>query len=629
MPSEMELLVARERCVPTAAALGACHVCVCRADGVYYCRARACKEANVTIDTIQPGKRECFPNHSYREDALFCSCSEDGLWVSHNCRQKFGTITPNSIHPRHKLKTNIKCTPNSLYLLDCNVCECGPNGVIEMSLCTNRKCHRGRKVEACSYGDVLRINDEICFCSDINLYIDRLCLKVEDTAVQEINRTDLERIIDIGKSWTRTNEIHLTACVPGSVLIYDCNRCFCTAAEVWGCTMKGCLAPKILRSDNKKNDFYSLPTLKNEKEKCEPGQQYRIKCNSCICSKKNRPICTTMLCMEDIVVDKKALEAAYREGPNFNPSRSIHGELPPLPDGDCEAGKMYKKDCNTCRCGMNNSVICTKMSCLTKKDMDRVKQMVVKQKLKEKEEEKKNSNNKIRKVRIVAEAPIRDCVPGKMYQRNCRGCYCDYNKNIVCVREAKFCSRNYYPDSPDDMRPKLSRAELDALPTLGHISEKCTPGKAYKVDCNSCVCMINYSLMCDKMLCLSYDDMHRLKAEKASNKNCTKGAPVKPPGECIQCSCSDQGKVICQEIHGCLSEDDKKIYDKLDKKKPKVALTMSTKEKCVAGAIYKRHCNRCYCQPGGSMRCTQKTCLNYAQSLKIQKQRLYLQRHGL
>lgn len=222
-------------------------------------------------------------------------------------------MIPNQILPFQKVKTNIKCTPNSTYLLDCNVCECGMKGVIELSSCTNRRCVRVRKIDACTYGDYLRTPEEICTCSDINLYIDRLCVKVKDEAIQLIDRSRLKSIIDIGKTWTRTNEIYVKSCIPGSVLITDCNRCFCTSTESWACTMKGCLPPVLsaLRSRKQKNEFYSLPKLNSEKGPCKPGKTYRYKCNSCVCSKKGLPICTSMLCMEDVVLDKKALEKSY------------------------------------------------------------------------------------------------------------------------------------------------------------------------------------------------------------------------------------------------------------------------------------------------------------------------------
>ncbi|KAL0861293.1 hypothetical protein ABMA27_008854 [Loxostege sticticalis] len=424
-------LAPRERCIPTAVAYGPCHVCVCGVDGVYYCRAHACEEVS----------EECDPYRTYREEAAFCTCSQYGHWISNNCREKFRSMIPNQILPFQKVKTNIKCTPNSTYLLD-------------------------------------------------------------STSIR----------------------------------------------------------------------------------------------------------------------------------------RFVHEELPEIPEGaPCFPGKIYRKECNTCRCTSANSLICTKMSCLSKKDMDRVKETVKQQKKieKQKKEEKERIKIKAEKAKMqsrwVQELPEGECVPGKLYEKDCRGCYCYQNKTALCVKQKNTCDKNFYPESADAIRPILSEKDFYALPSLPHIAAKCVPGKAYRVDCNSCVCLINHSLMCDLAMCLSYEDMLRTEAERSLDKNCTKGKKVESPDECVKCSCSKDGKTKCEVVPGCQPGEEarRRIHGGNDKKKPKLALHFNDKDKCVGGTIYKLHCNRCFCQQDGTMRCTQKTCLTYAQALMIQKHRLYLQRHNL
>lgn len=258
--------------------------------------------------------KECESNHTYREGSLICTCSSDGFWKSTNCKEAFHILTP-KLNRVKKLKTNIACKPNSLHLLECNVCRCGENGFIELSSCTNRRCTIGHKVDPCQHGDILRTKTELCSCSDINLYIDRLCFKVSEAPIQEIRAADIESIMEVGKSWTRSNVVptNETSCKPHTVLTVDCNKCICTETGLLACTDKKCLKPNPGLRTEAKSSFHSLPKLKNRDSVCVPNKQYRHKCNTCVCSLKGVPTCTTMICLDDFVVDKAALEATMLE----------------------------------------------------------------------------------------------------------------------------------------------------------------------------------------------------------------------------------------------------------------------------------------------------------------------------
>lgn len=71
---------------------------------------------------------------------------------------------------------------------------------------------------------------------------------------------------------------------------------------------------------------------------------------------------------------------------------------------------------------------------------------------------------------------------------------------------------------PVDVRPKIKDQEFKELPELPHAATPCTPGTTYKVDCNGCVCDEFKNLLCDKLLCISFADMHRAEAMKKSGK---------------------------------------------------------------------------------------------------------------
>lgn len=74
-----------------------------------------------------------------------------------------------------KLRTNIACTPDDLYLIDCNICKC------ETSAC----------------GNILRLDDQICVCSEINYYIDRRCVRINHKIIQKIDINEITKITEV------------------------------------------------------------------------------------------------------------------------------------------------------------------------------------------------------------------------------------------------------------------------------------------------------------------------------------------------------------------------------------------------------------------------------------------------
>lgn len=261
-------------------------------------------ESNLTIDRIT--KAVCEPQYMYRFKKLFCTCSLSGSWKTAHCLKKFQYLLPDLPADTGAVaKMNTKCTPNAFYLIDCNICRCDTNGLIRSSLCTSRTCKQGHKADTCAYGDYLRVDNQICLCSDVNYYIDQLCLNINPNRSQIIELNDLSKIIFFGPN-LRTVTEHGTSCTPHSIYFKDCNRCVCIQDGQLMCTNKNCLSPKkdifSLKKRikmSKKSDFLSLPELKNKKARCKPGVKYRLKCNICYCTPRRIASCTTMLCLED------------------------------------------------------------------------------------------------------------------------------------------------------------------------------------------------------------------------------------------------------------------------------------------------------------------------------------------
>ncbi|CAG9792941.1 unnamed protein product [Diatraea saccharalis] len=174
--------------------------------------------------------------------------------------------------------------------------------------------------------------------------------------------------------------------------------------------------------------------------------------------------------------------------------------------------------CNTCKCGLNNALICSKIACVSKKSMTqymayrKAKQIVSKKKSIESQNLPTLPKNGV-------------CTPGKIYQNGCNRCFCDTNQLAMCTTKAchKKLSNKLKTSSIltlSDVRPEITEQEAKRLKELPDIASRCDPGQTVKVDCNYCACLFNRILVCDEKLCLSYDDMNRIAAKKKEGDSC-------------------------------------------------------------------------------------------------------------
>ncbi|XP_022818469.1 uncharacterized protein LOC111350967 isoform X2 [Spodoptera litura] len=293
---ETTLLEPAKRCVPTMSVRGPCHVCVCSSEGIFHCRRKECQEDDVLRNE---SKEDCQPNYLYRTDNIFCTCSSNGYWESKNCEQEFHYLQPKKGIYNHYLRTSVACTANQYFLIDCNLCRCSPSGIMDVTLCTNRYCSKGHKADYCAYGDVLRTKTDLCSCSDINYYIDRLCIKILDEPIQIIPTKEILKLDDIKKA----GPVLRAACNKDDVYEVNCNKCFCKDGELV-CTDTVCEYKQGDLKVKKTNEIEILPELKSV---CQPGKRYRYKCNICTCTKDGFPSCTTMMCLKDYLIDMKSL----------------------------------------------------------------------------------------------------------------------------------------------------------------------------------------------------------------------------------------------------------------------------------------------------------------------------------
>ncbi|CAH2097547.1 unnamed protein product [Euphydryas editha] len=603
----LETINLQKPCVPTASVKGPCHTCVCNAEAIFDCHAIPCDNQK-TINPRISIKDECEPHMTYRFEELFCTCNYKGKWMSYNCRETFQFLRSDGIVAKYSLRSKINCTPNTLILIDCNICYCSDKGAIKSSSCTNRLCHKGHKADYCKFGDFLRTNNEICICSDINYYIDRLCAKVEDNSVQEINKSKINQIVEninpIRKSMINDS------CIPQMKYTIDCNNCICDNNEELVCTNKVCDNNKgELKIMDHHNDFFDLPEVNNENDSCVPRNKYRFKCNTCICTDKMTLSCTTMA---SIVISSNY---------NVDANEIKYNELPEIEEGQsCIPDRLYKMACNTCRCGPNSTLVCTKIACLENKILEEIEYLKVKAKRRQNVESKeKKRKNQHTAILNFPKLPKGDCISGKIYSKGCRKCFCNESKIAVCT---KTCSENSKYMLDDKEILQMESRSLTDLPELPHTGSQCEPGKSYYVDCNRCLCTDKRDLVCTFILCMTIDSFEKVYTDMLTGLPCKKDYKEL----CTECKCV-KGKSECKTIRSCNIKSTKQLLSTSGRK---IKLTLDTKkEKCVPNSTYKVHCNECHCQSDGALRCTQRVCLSYSQAKNLKEREEYLLKHGL
>ncbi|XP_047506281.1 uncharacterized protein LOC125050454 [Pieris napi] len=290
--------------------------------------------------------------------------------------------------------------------------------------------------------------------------------------------------------------------------------------------------------------------------------------------------------------------------------------LPEIHDGQsCIIGHLYKAGCNTCRCGFNNVLMCTKMACL--------EQRFIKS-LKKRHWRSTNTNDTIERSglhgslkKLVKINPGSCSTPGKIVKKLCQTCFCTYLKREICT---DTCRDTIRLNSKTKLKKfPFKHQDIEEFRALNSLSDKCEPGRMYRIDCNGCLCQESNNLVCEENLCLSKKGLIKMEAKKLSGKKCHQNESY----GCVQCNCVDR-ITVCKGIPQCEERE------KLTGHAVKMPLALNPdEEKCVPGTMYTVQCNQCYCQLDSTLRCTQKTCLNYAQAMKLEKQRLHLEKHGL
>ncbi|CAH0717694.1 unnamed protein product, partial [Brenthis ino] len=396
------------------------------------------------------------------------------------------------------------------------------------------------------------------------------------------------------------------SCVPTQAVRGPCHTCICNEEGVFQCTYTKC------------EDKAPVHRNKSIKGECQPLMTYQYEDLICSCSFEGKWM--SYNCRETFrnLKSNRTTSPNLRSGITFSDKPD---EIPQIREGQsCIAGKIYKLACNTCQCGPNNVLLCTKMACLEKTIAKKIQNLKIDN---SKPEPKRRIDvTKVpKKVKSFPKVPKTQCVPGRFYSKGCKKCLCNEKKVIVCTETCSSSVKNRINDQ--EISQLESRSAQD-LPELTHVGKECVPGKSYIVSCNLCICNEKGGLICTVKYCLHINSYAKLQILKFTGTSCKEDYI----DICVECKCV-KSKSQCSPAKMC---DINNVSEKqlLSSVGNKIKLSLDVKkENCIPNAIYKVHCNDCYCQNDGTLRCTQKVCLTYTQIKDLDARQTYLEKHGL
>ncbi|CAB3229454.1 unnamed protein product [Arctia plantaginis] len=308
-----------------------CHYCRCSNTGVAEC---------LKMDTCDKGLYAepalCKPNTTFQRDCNTCVCLDNGLGLctlehcrsSNNIKDNLELSEESEKEAATKSETHVLvipttrslnnatksqvCVANRMFVKDCNTCWCNEDGT--SYVCTRRTCVPLLPGEESDLGGI---------------------------PAEELRVTK-------------------QACRPDEVFELDCNMCRCNSdGKSYSCTRRACAEPD---DDKKVNLSRKIRSFTTEMPKtCQPGQEFRMDCNKCLCDSKGQDFsCTRNDC----------------NAPNNNHGVRRKRDVPvsrvsePI-EMKCVAGSVFDRDCNVCRCTDDgNHATCTIKRCEKDNELD-------------------------------------------------------------------------------------------------------------------------------------------------------------------------------------------------------------------------------------------------------------------
>ncbi|XP_063629224.1 uncharacterized protein LOC134800673 [Cydia splendana] len=407
----------------------------------------------------------CKPNEEFLDDCNTCKCSENGQSYSctqNECMDKDGKDGGKDVDKEVEvfmenegvdhIERHSVCKPSTTFYVGCNPCHCNSDGT-DFS-CTNKPCPLPEDVEVFhelhASKSSKNATKKVCVANRMFIMDCNTCWCNEDGTSYFCTRKVCLPNTDepVGDEGTEKLGVIKKECRPGEVFEIECNMCHCNPdGKSFSCTRRACF-------DGEKNQTLIRKTRATPQEapkNCQPGQEFRMDCNKCLCDNEGQNFSCTR-------IDCTALN-----NNNNNGNRRKRGQF--KRSVQCQPGQEFRLDCNKCLCdneGQNFS--CTRIDCTALNN--------------------NNNNNGNRRKRDASQKVSADCVPGSVFEQGCNVCRCtEDGGHATCT--LKRC-------------PSKENSTLTATES----SFRCNPGEQFKQSCNDCSCSADgKSVFCTLLVC--------------------------------------------------------------------------------------------------------------------------------
>ncbi|XP_061724194.1 cysteine-rich motor neuron 1 protein-like isoform X5 [Cydia pomonella] len=313
-----------------------CHSCRCVAGEAQCVRQSGCHSIEEPI--------RCKPNTTFERDCNTCRCLENGLGI---CTiMECASVTTEAAPSKPIIPKGVDCAPGTTWQSQCNECVCSPEG---RRYCTDKACP-GQETEPllrCAPQSQWKNDCNMCWCNSGRAMCTKMgCMGIpsemhfddrkgaETVEIPEPNQTLIRK--------TRaTPQEPPKNCQPGQEFRMDCNKCLCdNEGQNFSCTRIDCTA---LNNNNNNGNRRKRDVSQKVSADCVPGSVFEQGCNVCRCTEDGgHATCTLKRCQSKENSTLTATESSFR----------------------CNPGEQFKQSCNDCSCSADGkSVFCTLLVC--------------------------------------------------------------------------------------------------------------------------------------------------------------------------------------------------------------------------------------------------------------------------
>ncbi|XP_063388322.1 uncharacterized protein LOC134674194 [Cydia fagiglandana] len=422
----------------------------------------------------------CKPNEDFLDDCNTCKCSETGQSYSctqNECMDKDGKDGGKDVDKEVEvfmenegvdhIERHSVCKPSTTFYVGCNPCHCNSAGTD--FTCTNKPCPLPEDVEVfhelhapksaknatkkvCVENRMFIMNCNTCWCNEdgTSYFCTRkVCVNTDEPVVEEGTEQKL-RIVK-------------KECRPGEVFEIDCNMCHCNPdGKSYSCTRRACFDEKNQTVIRK-----TRATPQEAPKNCQPGQEFRMDCNKCLCDNEGQNFSCTR-------IDCTALNN------NNNNGNRRKRDASQKVSADCVPGSVFEQGCNVCRCTEDGGhATCTLKRCQSKENATLTGEWLQRVPL---HQDGGHATCTLKRCQSKENATLTgECC---MFEQGCNVCRCtEDGGHATCTL-------------------KRCQSKKNATLTATESSFRCNPGEQFKQSCNDCSCSADgKSVFCTLLVC--------------------------------------------------------------------------------------------------------------------------------